>query len=49
MKNKSRHRIHPRVKACLKAMAHPKTDPNGSYTGIAEHPDAHPTQDADDL
>lgn len=25
------------------------TDPNGSYTGVAEMPDGLPVQDADDL
>ena len=27
----------------------PKTDPQGSYTGVPEHPQEQPVQDADDL
>ncbi len=27
----------------------PKTDPQGSYTGVPERPDEKPVQDADDL
>ena len=44
--------IPPKAQAVVDAYRDPerlKTDPNGSYTGMAESPYVIPVQDADDL